>query len=168
MAPPMEIRYDKLVEGALRGVIRQALSQVEREGALPGEHHFYITFETAHEGVDIPAYLKAQYQNEMTNVLQYQFLGLRVEDDKFSVTLTFGGKAERLVVPYAAITTFADPAVNFALQFQVLSQGSDEDEDGEEAPRGKSRGADTPRDAKGVPEGEMGQVISLDSFRKKT
>ena len=165
----MEIRYDKLVEGALRGVIKQALSQVEREGVLPGEHHFYITFETAHDGVDIPAYLKAQYKSEMTIVLQYQFLGLRVEDDKFSVTLTFGGKAERLVVPYAAITTFADPAVNFALQFQVLSQGADEDDDGEdEAPSGKVRGTERARDEKGVPEGEMGQVISLDSFRKKT
>lgn len=156
-----EIRYDKLVEHALRGVIRQALEQVEREGGLPGDHHFYITFETGFEGVDIPAYLKAQYQGEMTIVLQYQFLGLTVEDDQFSVSLSFGGKQERLVIPYAAVTTFADPAVNFALQFQMVGGGDDgDDDDGEKA--------EVTRDEKGVPQGEMGQVISLDSFRKKT
>ncbi len=165
MAVPTEIRYDKLVEGALRGVIRQALTQVEREGVLPGNHHFYITFETNADGVDIPAYLKSQYAQEMTIVLQYQFLGLKVEEDKFSVTLTFSGKAERLVVPYAAITTFADPAVNFALQFQVLG-GGDEDEDEDKDETRADRKA-VKRDEKGVPEGEMGQVISLDSFRKK-
>ena len=156
-----EIRYDKLVEHALRGVIRQALEQVEREGGLPGDHHFYITFETAHEGVDIPSYLKAQYQSEMTIVLQYQFIGLTIEDDKFSVSLSFSGKQERLVIPYAAVTTFADPAVNFALQFQMMGGSDDDEEDGEkEQPEIK-------RDEKGVPQGEMGQVISLDSFRKK-
>lgn len=158
-----EIRYDKLVESALRGVIRNALTQVEQEGGLPAEHHFYITFETNHEGVEIPDYLKSQYQNEMTIVLQYQFLGLRVEDDLFGVTLSFSGKHERLVIPYAAITTFADPAVNFALQFQVMNQ--DSEEDGDTPPPSPK---DTPKDERGVPEGEMGKIISLDSFRKKT
>jgi len=158
-----EIRYDKLVEHALRGVIRQALEQVEREGGLPGDHHFYITFETAHEGVDIPSYLKSQYQGEMTIVLQYQFIGLTVEDDKFSVSLSFSGKQERLVIPYAAVTTFADPAVNFALQFQMVGGGDGDDDDD-----GEKESPEITRDEKGVPQGEMGQVISLDSFRKKT
>lgn len=161
MHAPSEIRYDKLVESALRGVIRNALTQVEHDGGLPGEHHFYITFETNHDGVEIPEYLKSQYQNEMTIVLQYQFLGLRVEEDVFGVTLSFNGKHERLVVPYAAITTFADPAVNFALQFQVMGQ---EDEDDDTPPTSPK---DTPKDERGVPEGEMGKIISLDSFRKK-
>ncbi|WP_366655167.1 ClpXP protease specificity-enhancing factor SspB [Fodinicurvata sp. EGI_FJ10296] len=115
-----EIRYDRMVETALRGVVRDALNQAAAEG-LPGDHHFYITFKTGHPGVRIPGYLRAQYADEMTIVLQYQYLQLEVDDVGFSVSLSFSNKHERLRIPFAAVTTFADPSVNFALQFQALS-----------------------------------------------
>jgi len=152
-----EIRYDLLVEKALRGVIRSALQQVALNG-LPGEHHFYITFDTNHAGVEIPSYLRAQYKDEMTIVLQHQYYGLEIEEDLFTVTLSFNSKHERLVIPFAAINTFADPAVNFALQLQTISS-DDDDDDGDEAD-------DKTEDGEKKPE-ERGQVISLDSFRKK-
>lgn len=154
-----DIRYDLLVERALRGVIRSALQQVAQTG-LPGEHHFYITFDTHHPDVEIPSYLRAQYKDEMTIVLQHQYFGLEIDDDKFAVTLSFNSKHERLVIPFAAINTFADPAVNFALQLQTIAMEGDDDEDA---------GDDSATPASGEekkPE-ERGQVISLDSFRKK-
>lgn len=154
-----EIRYDLLVERALRGVIRQALEQVASTG-LPGDHHFYITFDTHNPGVNIPAYLRSQYKDEMTIVLQHQFYGLEIDEEKFVVTLSFNGKHERLVVPFSAITTFADPAVNFALQLQTIGGGEDDEEED---------GIDGDEDAETVTEDDepRGQVISMDSFRKK-
>ena len=115
-----EIRYDRMVETALRGVVKDALTQASKDG-LPGEHHFYITFKTAHPGVRIPGYLRAQYSDEMTIVLQYQYMHLEVDEVGFSVSLSFNNKHEHLRIPFAAVTTFADPSVNFALQFQALS-----------------------------------------------
>src|SRR3712207_9485463 len=111
--PTEYLRYDKMVEGALRGVIREALREAADHG-LPGNHHFYLTFRTAFPGVQIPDYLRTQYPGEMTIVLQYQFYELTVDDEKFGVTLSFNNKLERLIIPFAAITTFADPDVNFA------------------------------------------------------
>lgn len=152
------LRYDKLVERALRGVVREALSAVATRKTLPGEHHFFITFETHAEGVSIPEYLRKRYPEEMTIVLQYQFYDLEVKNDILKVTLSFENKLERLVVPLEAITTFADPAVSFALQFQ-----SGEYEEGEED-------EDAPHQANparpGPPKG-MAEVVTLDSFRKK-
>lgn len=155
-----EIRYDLLVERALRGVIRQALQQVAAQG-LPGDHHFYITFDLAYAGVTVPAYLKAQYKEEMTIVLQHQFYGLEVEEDKFTVTLSFNGKHERLVVPFAAVNTFADPAVNFALQLQTIG-GDDDDTGTDNAETAPEKSAEKP-----AADEPRGQVISMDSFRKK-
>lgn len=152
-----EIRYDLLVERALRGVIRQALDQVAVNG-LPGDHHFYITFDTHNPQVNIPPFLRAQYKDEMTIVLQHQFYGLETDEEKFTVTLSFNGKHERLVVPFAAITTFADPAVNFALQLQTIGGGEDDEE--EEGSIGNDDDADAVEEPRG-------QVISMDSFRKK-
>ncbi|WP_158043920.1 SspB family protein [Skermanella pratensis] len=163
------LRYDKMVENALRGVVREALRQAAEHG-LPGNHHFYLTFRTNDAGVQIPDYLRGQYPSEMTIVLQYQFYGLEVEEEKFGVTLSFNNAHERLVIPLAAITTFADPSVNFALQFQPLSTQEGptsmeeiEEEVTEEAERqaAKAGGAKQAEDAK------MGQVVALDSFRKK-
>src|ERR1700691_898008 len=122
------LRYDLMIEAALRNVVRETLTTVARDG-LPGEHHFYITFLTHFPGVEIPDYLKKQYPEEMTIVLQYQFFGLKLSEDGFSVTLSFNNVKERLHIPFEAITTFADPSVNFALQFQT---GGEEIEDGEE------------------------------------
>src|SRR3990170_4420004 len=129
-----ELRYDRMVESALRGVVREALAQVAEKG-LPGDHHFYLTFLTNHRGVAIPEYLRQKYPQEMTIVLQHQFFGLEVCEDRFSVSLSFSSKTERLVIPLAAISTFADPSVNFALQFQSAKEGAEEeDADAAEAP----------------------------------
>lgn len=157
-----ELRYDLMVEGALRRVVYDTLKLVAERG-LPGSHHFYISFLTEHPGVQIPPHLREQYPKEMTIVLQYQYYGLVLTDHNFSVTLSFNNVKERLTVPYAAITTFADPSVNFALQFQTMDDEEEEYEDEDGAPA-KEKGAD---DAGKEPE-EKGVVISLDQFRKKT
>lgn len=150
------LRYDRLVEKALRGVVREALSTVAEQKALPGDHHFFITFLTGAEGVKIPTYLRQQYPDEMTIVLQYQFYDLKVTNEVLHVTLSFNNKLEELVIPLAAITTFADPAVSFALQFQSgFDDGDDEDENGEES------SAKPPRPPGGA------EVVTLDAFRKK-
>lgn len=154
------MRYDLLIENALRDVVRQTLNRVIRDG-LPGEHHFYITFQTDYQGVEIPDYLRKQYDGEMTIVLQYQFFGLKVEPDGFSVMLSFNNVREKLVVPFAAITTFADPSVNFALQFQSSHDARDEESSAATKTGGESPNAEKPKDEK------RGEVISLDKFRKR-
>lgn len=155
------LRYDLMIEAALRDVVRETLATVAQNG-LPGEHHFYITFLTDYPGVEIPDYLRKQYADEMTIVLQYQFFGMKLEDDRLHVTLSFNNVKERLVVPIESITTFADPSVNFALQFQS-GQGGDDDED-DDAPTTPPSG-----DGKDKPAADekRGEVISLDMFRKK-
>ncbi len=156
-----QLRYDRMVETALRGVVREALRQVEK-GGLPGEHHFYITFRTGAAGVQVPDFLRSQYPQEMTIVLQYQFYGLEVTQERMSVTLSFGGQHERLVVPFAAITTFADPSVNFALQFQPF--GANDGGEAEAAPEDAEEAEDAPADDDS---GKTGTVVTLDAFRKK-
>lgn len=111
------LQYDKMVEHALRGVVRQALSAVITQG-LPGNHHFYLTFRTTYPGVDIAQRLREKYPQEMTIVLQHEFWGLEVADDYFIVNLTFSDIPERLKVPFAALVSFVDPSVKFGLQFQ--------------------------------------------------
>src|ERR1700759_5573224 len=122
-----QLRYDLMVENALRRVVFDTLKMVAEQG-LPGSHHFYISFLTEFPGVQIPAYLHEQYPREMTIVLQYQYYGLVVNADTFSVTLSFNNVKERLTIPLAAITTFADPSVNFALQFQTVDEDEEEEE----------------------------------------
>ena len=112
------IRYDILAQEALRGVVRKVLSEVVKTG-LPGEHHFFISFVTHAPGVRISQRLLEQYDKEMTIVLQNQFWDLKVSDDAFSVGLSFGGVPSTLVVPFAAVTDFVDPAVDFSLKFQA-------------------------------------------------
>jgi hypothetical protein len=159
------LRYDKMVEKALRSVVREALSATAEQG-LPGAHHFYITFRTDHPGVDIPDFLRAQYPHEMTIVLEHQFWSLEVDDLRFSVTLSFHSQAQRLVVPLEAITAFADPSVKFGLEFPV------------EAPEPRPadlRLAEAPPIAlpasedepKSEPADKQGEVVKLDLFRKK-
>jgi hypothetical protein len=154
------LRYDKMVESALRGVVRQAVEEVIEDG-LPDDHHFYITFITDYPGVDIPDYLRDRYPGEMTIVLQYQFDDLNIDKDNLSVTLSFNNVPERLVVPLAAISIFADPSVNFALQFQPLGESGDDFDPDDLPPDG-----DFDKDDE---EGEdkTGEVVSLDKFRKK-
>jgi uncharacterized protein len=159
------LRYDKMVEGALRGVVRQSVQEVIDHG-LPGDHHFYITFLTDYPGVEIPSYLRDRYPGEMTIVLQYQFSDLMVDEEMMGVTLSFNNVPERLRIPLSAISIFADPSVNFALQFQPLGEAIDEaelaaaledDEDGGGNGSGGGKGGSK----------KTGEVVSLDQFRKK-
>lgn len=151
-------RYDKMVERALRGVVSQALHEVAEKG-LVDEHHFYITFFTEYPGVKVPSYLKERYPGEMTIVLQHQFYDLEITDEGFSVMLSFNNVPERLSIPFQSITIFADPSVNFALQFQPLT-----DDDG-----GDDIHFEAEEIAENMPEKEKkkGEVVSLDTFRKK-
>ncbi len=119
------LRYDAMVEQALRNVVRRALSYAAERG-LPGDHHFYISFRTNDPGVDIPAQLRSRYPNEMTIVLQHQFWGLDVGEEAFGVTLSFSDVPERLTIPFSAISAFADPSVRFGLQFDS-GQGEGDD-----------------------------------------
>jgi hypothetical protein len=160
------LRYDRMVEKALRGVVRRAVEEVRDEG-LPGDHHFYITFLTEHPGVDIPEYLKDRYPTEMTIVLQYQFYDLTVDDEFLCVTLSFNNIPERLVVPMPAITIFADPSVNFALQFQPLTSRTDQDGDDDHDPDDSGDKKPKKKIDKKKEEAPKGEVISLDQFRKK-
>ncbi|KQM24562.1 MULTISPECIES: SspB family protein [unclassified Sphingomonas] len=122
------IPYDEIVQEALRAVVGRVLGQVSATGALPGEHHFYITFKTQAPGVDIPKRLIERFPDEMTIVIQHRFWDLTVDAERFSVGLSFGGIPSTLVIPYAAITGFHDPAVNFELRFQANDEPGDEPE----------------------------------------
>jgi hypothetical protein len=162
------LEYPKMVERAMRGVVREALSATQESG-LPGLHHFYITFRTQDPDVAIADRLLAQYPEEMTIVMENQYWDLSVDDDKFSITLSFGGAPETLVVPYAAITAFVDPSVKFGLQFDAIS------DDTGDAPSQTQDPATGPDDG-AAPDGEKertdppsddGQVVALDNFRKK-
>jgi hypothetical protein len=113
------IRYDILTQDALRSVVRTVLEDAARNG-LPGEHHFYVAFDTRAEGVKLSQRMRAQYPEEMTVVLQHQFWDLVVADDHFEVGLSFGGVPERVVVPFASIKSFVDPSVQFGVQFEIL------------------------------------------------
>jgi uncharacterized protein len=115
------IRYDLLAQEALRGVVRQVLTDAARSG-LPGEHHFYVSFDTRAPGVRISSRLREKYAEEMTIVLQHQFWDLVVTETGFEVGLSFNGVPERLSVPFDAIKGFFDPSVQFALQFEVMAK----------------------------------------------
>ncbi len=170
------LRYDKMVESALRGVVKCAVQEAvdyhDSTGSMPGEHHFYITFLTDYPGVKIPDYLRERYPGEMTIVLQYQFTDLSINDERLQVSLSFNNIPERLVVPLGAISIFADPSVNFALQFQPHSDMVDEDDiilsempddDGDDDPTTPDGGGSSSKK-----DGDTtGEVISLDRFRKK-
>ncbi len=159
------LRYDRMVEQALRGVVRQAVKEViDSKNKLPGNHNFYITFMTDYPGVEIPEYLRDRYPGEMTIVLQYQFYDLFVDAEKMGVTLSFNNVLERLQIPLGAITIFADPSVNFALQFQPLGDESPDDFDPDTDP------TDDDGDEEKAPKksgSKSGEVVSLDQFRKK-
>jgi hypothetical protein len=149
--------YPKMVETALRGVVREALARAEREG-LRGAHHFYVSFRTGAPGVVIPDYLLAKYPEEMTIVLQHQFWGLEVRDQDFSVTLSFQNRPEQLTIPFAAVASFADPSVKFALQFEVAAASSPETT-ALPAKTSALEPAAAPRPA--------AEIVTLDKFRKR-
>jgi len=154
--------YDRMMERAIRGVVREALAVAASKG-LPGAHHFYITFQTRAPGVAIPDHLLAKYPEEMTVVLEHQFWDLEVTEDAFAVTLSFGNKPARLTIPFAAVTTFADPSVQFGLQFKEAEA------DGSQAPAAQAATAPTeaPKAKAKAAGGTPGEVVTLDNFRKK-
>jgi uncharacterized protein len=135
------LTYERMVEDALRGVLRQALRITEAQG-LPGAHHFYITFDTTHPQVRIPESLRSLHPNEMTIVLQHQFWDLKVTDEGFEITLSFSGVSQRMKVPFSAVTAFADPHAKFGLQFHVeFEEKSSADEDAEALARDEKKPA---------------------------
>jgi len=190
------LSYERMVEDALRGVLRQALKITAAQG-LPGAHHFYITFDTTHPGVKIAPSLKGLHPNEMTIVLQHQFWDLLVTEERFEIALSFSGVSQHLSVPFAAVTAFADPHAKFGLQFHVEfeEQGDEDDEDAtdppldDEAPQDsamldsiqvtqqmknmRKAGANRPPLKTVPPDGEgdgddaASKVVTLDAFRKK-
>ena len=171
-----QMDYAGLTQNALRGVIREALRRAADEG-LPGEHHFYVTFLTRAAGVSIPADLLARYPYDITIVLQHQFRDLRVTDDFFRVTLTFGGAPKILTVPYNAITRFHDPHAQFMLEFEVddpaaLTQDLDEGEEigdivTELTPMAERAKKNEATEAPTEADGDAPKIVSLDQFRKK-
>jgi uncharacterized protein len=175
-----EIRYDLLTQNALRGVVRDVLTQVQRDG-LPGEHHLYIAFDTEAEGVSISKRLKEQYPEEMTVVLQYQFWDLIVTDERFEVKLSFSNVPERLVVPFASVKAFYDPSAQFGLQFGKPGAANDSARQhmasalpdlvgGEQPEEGREPAAEEsaePTNTEVVMSRPPAEVVQLDSFRKK-
>ena len=152
--------YPKMVETALRGVVREALMHAAREG-LSGDHHFYVTFHTRAPGVMIAKHLLTKYPDEMTIVLQHQYRGLEVRDDAFSVSLSFQSRSERLRIPFAAVTTFADPSVNFGLQFEVPVAPP------AEVPALPAQIPPPEQEKPAEPARPAGEVVTLDKFRKR-
>lgn len=182
------LRYDILIQDALRGAVKKILAEVGRTG-LPGEHHFYIAFDTTAPGVRISQRLKERYPQEMTIVMQHQFWDLAVGEHAFEVGLSFGGVPEKLLVPYSAIKGFFDPSVQFALEFDPGKTAEELPEDLLEAVEELSKAEETvesiitndaetkdeekPAAAEAETSTEpetdpSAQVVSLDAFRKKT
>ena len=151
-----EIDYGNLMHNAMRSLIQDVLTEVKNNG-LPGEHHFFITFDTNHTGVEMASWLKDRYPTEITVVMQHWYDDLEVKDDGFSVTLNFGDTPEHLVIPYEAILTFVDPSVEFGLRFETNEEDEDTDEQKPTVSK-ESNKDDTKK--------ETGQVVSLDKFRK--
>jgi hypothetical protein len=163
------IRYDLLTQEALRGVLRKVLTDVATRG-LPGDHHFFISFDTRADGVKMSDRLKAKYPEELTIVLQHQFWDLSIADDSFSVGVSFNGIPERLSVPFAAIKGFFDPSVQFGLQFELATEAKslakDEAQDTAAAPDTRATPRSLPRGAASEPEETRPGPTSVPSTRK--
>lgn len=147
------IDYGNLMHRAMRGLIQTVLRDVAANG-LPGAHHFFITFDTTVEGVEIADWLRARYPSEMTIVIQHWFDNLTVTDDLFTITLNFGNNPEPLIIPFDAVRTFVDPSVEFGLRFETHDEDEESEEDEED-----------PEDDPEPPQHDA-QVVSLDKFRK--
>ncbi|SEO88639.1 hypothetical protein SAMN04490248_11513 [Salinihabitans flavidus] len=150
------IDYGNLMHRAMRGLIQDVLRDVEANG-LPGDHHFFITFDTLHPDVEIASWLMERYPGEMTVVMQHWYENLHVTDEGFTVTLNFGEAPEPLYIPYDAIKTFVDPSVEFGLRFESPEEDDSPDPDDDTAELDSEADEPQQRDA---------EVVSLDKFRK--
>jgi uncharacterized protein len=160
--PESLIPYDEIVQDALRAVVGRVLGEVEQSGGLPGTHHFYITFKTRAPGVSIPKHLVERFPDEMTIVIQHRFWDLKVEDESFTVGLSFGGVPATLHVPFAAVTQFHDPAVEFALTFHAdATEVPQEEHEQAENDAPETQAADEAKREDGS------NVVSVDFTRKK-
>lgn len=162
------INYGRLMHQAMRGLIRNVLDDVQAEG-LPGDHHFFITFDTGHPDVEIADWLSDRYPGEMTVVMQHWFDNLEVNEDGFAVTLNFGDAPERLYIPFDAILTFVDPSVEFGLRFESSESEAGDDATLVPAPRPVPDTAKPPAAQKSpAPKAphKDADVVSLDTFRK--
>jgi hypothetical protein len=157
-----EMHYEAMAQDALRGVVKTALKRAASPAGLPGAHHFYITFKTEAPGVSGPPDLLGKYPDEMTIVLQHQFWDLAPGETFFAVTLRFGGQPKRMSVPYAAVTRFYDPSVQFLLTFEppAMAEAADNESGAEAAIE------EAPETLEAVGD-EVAKVVSLDQFRKK-
>lgn len=156
------IRYDLLAQDALRGVVKKVLADIAARG-LPGDHHFFISFDTRAEGVKISERLRTKYPEEMTIVLQHQFWNLAVEAESFSVTLRFGGSPERLTIPWDALRAFADPSAGFGIRLQEgAPEGADEEKPA--APEAGERAAPPGP----LPLPEAPKVVDFGAFRRRS
>jgi uncharacterized protein len=165
------MRYDQLAQNALRGVVRDALRKVQRTG-LPGEHHFYIAFNTKYPGVGLSPRIAERYPREMTVVLQHQYWNLNIYEDRFEVELSFDNIPEKLIIPFNSIKGFLDPSVQFGLQFEVVPvEENTEAKPGEVVDmNGKPTGeqaSETESNGDDVADPSEKKVVSLDAFRKK-
>ena len=157
-----EIDYGGMMHRAMQGLIADVLHGVAQDG-LPGEHHFFITFDTRDEGVEMADWLRERYPEEMTIVIQHWFEDLRVERDGFAVTLNFGNAPERLRIPFDAVRTFVDPSVEFGLRFETQDSDDDEDEDAEADAEYQ---LDAEDDGDDTPPSGGADVVRLDRWRK--
>ncbi|MBI1171945.1 hypothetical protein GC209_11125 [bacterium] len=148
------IDYGNLMHKAMRGLIQTVLNDVAAHG-LPGAHHFFITFDTTVDGVEMADWLRARYPGEMTVVLQHWFDDLKVTDDGFAITLNFGNNPERLTIPFDALRTFVDPSVEFGLRFETHEEDEDEEDEDDDGP-----------DDDPTPPHQDAQIVRLDKFRK--
>lgn len=156
------IDYGRLVEGALRTVVRDVLERLGKEG-VSSPHHFYITFRTRHPGVSMPEFLRDRYPVDMTVVLQHQFWDLEIDDHAFAVTLSFNDQLHRLRIPFTAIKVFADPGVEFGLQFTLEDEAETQSAETSRLPAPQAR-SDEAKEA--IPPGGA-EIVPLDHFRKK-
>ncbi len=155
------IDYGNLMHEAMRGLIREVLSDVAEHG-LPGAHHFFISFDTGHPDVEIADWLAERFPDDMTVVMQHWFDDLDVKEDGFGITLNFGNQPERMYIPFDAIRTFVDPSVEFGLRFETQDvDDEDDDEADDDTVSDANNGAVTDKDGK-----KNADVVSLDSFRK--
>ena len=146
-----DIDYGGMMHRAMQALIADVLQRVADHG-LPGDHHFFITFDTREPGVEMADWLRERYAEEMTIVIQHWFDNLTVDDEGFSVTLNFGNSPEHLRIPFDALRTFVDPSVEFGLRFETQESDNDEDDDEDDGPDSTPPGG--------------GEVVQLDRWRK--